>query len=192
MATLGMRGTVTAEMLSAIDAAQDQGLSDDCLLLSAQEAARRNMGSLEGWQHVLTRFLQMGLLQPDQIQKYQHDRRKLASGLLQVMDALNVPGRLGENEISRYRQWTQDWGFSQEMVLLAASLAVGMRAPLTYLGRVLENWAKDNIRTPVAAQKKVQKQGDAAVMTGRKIPDTLRYAQKTYTDEELEARLSAL
>ncbi|MGN0679771.1 MAG: DnaD domain protein, partial [Oscillospiraceae bacterium] len=53
------------------------------------------------------------------------------------------------------RVWTEDWGFSEEIILLAINKTIEQigQPKLNYTNKILENWKADGITTPEQTEK---------------------------------------
>ena len=89
-----------------------------------------------------------------------HDQR---TAWRKVEKAMGIDRRLpSAKELKNAYTWVEEWGFSSEMLRAAYEECVDNTAKVSmaYIGRVLQNWHKQGIKTPEeAAAAKTEKAG---------------------------------
>ena len=70
-----------------------------------------------------------------------------------LREALELKTALTPKMREMLHVWSEDWGFSEEMILLACNKTIDQIGKLNpaYTNKILENWKKDSITTPEAA-----------------------------------------
>ena len=81
-----------------------------------------------------------------------------------------------------YRRWTDEWGFDEGMLILAAEQAREAEQPLPYINKILQTWHEEGVKEPGQAAKKRTRP-----TAGRQV-SAQQYTQRDYSEEELERR----
>lgn len=71
-----------------------------------------------------------------------------------LREALNMKTDFPPAQKKFIRVWTEDWGFSEEIILLAINKTIEQigQPKLNYTNKILENWKTDGITTPEQAE----------------------------------------
>ena len=79
-----------------------------------------------------------------------------------------------------YAVWADNWGFSDEVILYAASLAQGRAHAMSQVGNTLASWKRQNVTTLEQAKKTSETPSGT----------TKHFAnERTYTKQQLDAFL---
>lgn len=83
---------------------------------------------------------------------------KLMSVEEKLRDAMELKTSFSPNQISFIKIWTEDWGFSEDMILLAHNLTMDKTGSMnfSYTNGILENWKNDGIYNTDEANRKNQ------------------------------------
>ncbi|MCH5205810.1 MAG: DnaD domain protein [Oscillospiraceae bacterium] len=75
-----------------------------------------------------------------------------------LREALEMTTAFSPQQKKLIKIWSEDWGFSEEMILLACNKTVDQlgKWKSSYTNKILENWKSDNIFTPDAANSEKQ------------------------------------
>ncbi len=70
--------------------------------------------------------------------------------------AMELKTAFSPNQLSYIRVWAEDWGFSEDMILLAHQITLDRIGQLkfSYTDKILENWKKNGVYTPDEARQK--------------------------------------
>jgi len=160
---------------------------DPDLVLFAAEEARRMSGNLETAEKYLEIYKRMNLTTRGQAQDYMNEVRSVNRVLYRIFEACGQTGKPNKADRELYQQW-REWGFSEEMMLLAAAQSKNADARIPYLNKVLEGWHNDGITTKeqVEKRKNARTARPAAASPVRTV-SAQQYEQREYTGEELSA-----
>lgn len=109
-------------------------------------------------------------------EKSEKKQRDLARQMLSAMGSNRPVSKLDEE---RYVKFTGEYGFSHELILLAAQKSRDAKNPAQYMHRILKNWKQDGIATLEQAQETFQKRTSAAKAK-------FDYSQRNYGKGELD------
>lgn len=155
----------------------------DVILLAAREAARTG-GRLDDALMLLNAWRGKGLSTPAQVEEYIaafYESNRLLSQLFEQCGKTEKPAGPDRALLNK---WRKEWGFSPEMLMLAASFAQGADKKMPYMDAMLKAWREQNIQTPEAAQatRESFQKAPAALPPQRrgKVVTEQLYTQRTY------------
>ncbi len=90
-----------------------------------------------------------------------------------------------KNEREQIEIWHVNWGFSPEMLLLAAEYASATSTPFATMKKTVNGWHERGIATVSAAKEAQERKTDAKDARGAS-PYTFNYQQHGYSDEVLK------
>jgi len=98
-------------------------------------------------------WFQEGVRTPEDAEELAQRRRKGAGKHKAIIQYLGLKRQLTGAEQTLLDKWTEEWGFSNEVIILACTEATGVRNPLQYVNRILESWREQGVRTVADAEK---------------------------------------
>ncbi len=167
--------------------------SEEMILLAARESKGQPLETVEG---MLASWTAKGIGTPAQARVYIREFRDQSRLMRDLRGLWGLDYSLGPQDREKIAAWEKQLGFTPEQILHAAPVAAGTAKPLLYLNKVLEDYARQGIRTPEQMdldRKNRQKQKPAEKPAKQVIAQ--QYAQRDYsgaqeTPEEMMARLS--
>ena len=124
-----------------------KGWEEDALYTVAQYCFKSNIRTLNGVNNAVTRFTKLGLITTDSINEYLN---KLLENDEKIMDVIHASGsnrNVSTLDRELYKTWTSDWGFNQDIITYAASLATDKAQAFGYINRVLSRMHENKIYT---------------------------------------------
>ena len=95
-----------------------------------------------------------------------------------MLTALGSQRQVSNLDVERYEKFSGEYGFSHELILLAAEKSRDAKNPAQYMHRILKNWKQDGITTLEQAQETFQKRSNTA-------KPAFDYSQRSYAPGEL-------
>ena len=178
------RGKSTLSLEKPFQRLCDQ-YGQEIVLLAARETAQVG-GDLEKLEYALERMRAQGIATLADAQAYFEEIHRQNLALQPLFEACGRQSSPTVGDRTLYRKWL-GWGFSQEMLLLAAGQARGASRPMPYMDKILDSWRAAGITTPAQAAA----QQPPAVSGGKRV-SAQQYAQRDYTEEELEKKIGKL
>ena len=165
----------------------------DVILLAAREAARAG-GKMDDVLRLLNTWNEKGLATTRQVEEYISAFYESNRVLAQLYEQCGKSEKPTAPDRVLLSKWQKEWGFSTDMLMLAASLSQGADKKMPYMDAMLKAWFEQNIKTPEAAQAardRREKQPAAAVVPsgtpqrrGKVVTEQL-YTQRTYNEIDL-------
>ena len=97
----------------------------------------------------VNKFYRQGLLSSSEIGAFMNEAVKRDDEIREILDKAGVSRPVTSRDRDSYRTWTYTWQMSREVILYAASLAVGNANPDTF-SKI--NRAKSSSSTPVSCR----------------------------------------
>lgn len=183
-AALGFRGA--NDMLRTTYRRLRGQFDHEVMLLAATEAQRGQKG-VDGCEALLTSWQKQGLHSADAVRAYIGEFRQISQALQAMFEACGHPGRPTAADRAMYKKWRQDWGFSDEMLLLAAKQAANADSKPPYIDKVLQAWKEAGVTIPSHVEARQKPARTAAAQRPAKQVSAQQYTQRTYSKEELDA-----
>ncbi len=162
---------------------RNMGFDKDMLLLVADNCFKSSIRTLEGLNNILVKLHKMGIITINAYNQYLADNLAKDEVIKQVLTALNISRNVIKADRDYYTTWTQNWGFSHEIVLYAASLSAGKSNAINYLNKILSNWHESNITTLEKAK---------ATSTNLPKEEENKFIHNNYTKEQISSLISNL
>lgn len=200
LAQLGRRSvSPTPHDVEVISLWQTQGFEWEAILLAAQVAHHNGGNSLDSVGQRLDAWKQKGLYTraaaEDYLRAVQRDNRQL----MQLYEAAGIEGRPSAADRQLLHRWQDQLGMPQDVLLLAAGYAVGAKSPMPFIDRIVQSWNAAGIHDAARAKAEHDRRGVPSPVPGAQATATApaarpvkevakhRYAQRQYSEEELDA-----
>ncbi len=135
----------------------NMGFDEVTLKTIANNCHGTTVKTLDGFNNIITKLFKLGITTLEGYNKYLSDNLKVDSLINEVLTALNLNRVANNNDRAFYKVWSIDWGFSQDVILYAASLSKDKANSISYLNKILSNWNGEGIKTlDKAKQAKVE------------------------------------
>ncbi|MBQ2714506.1 MAG: DnaD domain protein [Clostridia bacterium] len=157
-----------------------RGFDKDSIVTVAQYCFRRNIRTIEGVNHAINKFYKLGLVSVDSINRYIDHLLENDNIIARILEKAGCARTVLSADRDYYNTWSTIWGFSDEMIEYAATLAVNTSLPLSYINKVLSRWNSEKITTLEEAKKSSQN-------VKSETQTQKDYITRNYSNEELDA-----
>ena len=101
----------------------------------------------------------------------------------EVLTTLSIDRNVIKADRDYYAVWTENWGFTHDVIMYAASLSAGRNNALSYLNKILSNWNESGVKTL-----------DKAKITSSNLPkeEPTKLIHNNYTKEQISSLISNL
>lgn len=120
----------------------NEGFSANGLLMIAERCFLSDVRTLGGMDNEVSEYFSLGYVTDDAVRAHIREIERTDEVLEKVLRASGTPRRVRENDRTFYRNWLS-WGFGEDTILEAATLAVGKPYALSYINQVLSNWKRE-------------------------------------------------
>jgi DnaD/phage-associated family protein len=165
------------------------GFSEEAIENIAKYCFKNSLRRFEDMNNVILKFYKLGLLSIQSLQQYFTDILSEDEKIKELLLQLGADNR-SVNSYDRdfYKNWTNNWGISSELIFYGASLAAGKAQPMRYLNGILAKWHQNKVETIEDAKK-----NSIEILQQRenKKPEA-NIKTREYTKEELGALFDSL
>lgn len=160
------------------------GFTEGALTVIATYCFKHNVRTLEGMNGTVEKFYKQGLITEQSIEDFIQSAVEKDEFIQSVFETAGLSRNITARDRDSFKMWTQGWGMSKELILLAAKKAQGLPNTIPYMNGILSNWYNAKITTVEEAEKtpapqKESKKDDVTVV-------------KTYTAEQINALFANL
>jgi DnaD/phage-associated family protein len=133
------------------------GYEADMVEAIIREGLRQGVTRMSYLKQVARQWSEEGITTPEEAEQYIQAFRKSAGKHKSIVQYLGLKRQLTMAEQALLDKWTQEWGFSNEVVIRACAEAVGSQNPLQYVNKILESWLAQSVKTVADADAVMQK-----------------------------------
>lgn len=119
-----------------------------------REGQRQGVTRMAYLNQIARQWYEEGIRSPEEAKLHVERHRKAVGKHKSVLQYLGYK-RLTGAEQAMLDRWTDEWGFSNEVIIRACTEAAGVDNPLTYVNRILEGWQKQGVKTLAEAEQAV-------------------------------------
>ncbi len=156
-----------------------KGFDEHAIITIAQYCFRRNIRTLEGVSHAINKFYKLGLVSTESINRYLDHLLENDEFISKILKEAGCARSVISSDRDYYNTWSDGWGFSDEIILHAASLATSKSLPLPYINQILSRWREEGIKTVEQAKK------SSTTLSPSTKTATKDFITRTYSDEQL-------
>lgn len=125
----------------------NMGFDIDCLMLVADNCFKSSIRTLEGLNSILVKLYKLGIINTASYTQYLNESLAKDNIIKEVLTELNIQRNVIKSDRDYYSIWSNNWGFSHEIIMYGASLSAGKVNAMNYLNKVLSNWHEAGVKT---------------------------------------------
>ena len=165
----------------------NKGYDAQTLILVSMYCFKQSIRSLEAMNTVVQKFYKLGLVSTESIEQYITSIIKSDEQIKTILDNVGLLRSVSSYDREYYKTWNNNWGFSDEQILLASSAAKGKSNPMSYLNKILATLNEKNIKTDKEIEKYIK-----SVAVGNEQTDKADFSTRSYSTEEMNAVFDSL
>lgn len=159
----------------------NMGFDVELLTMVADNCFKSSIRTLEGFNNIINKLFKMGIVNINSYMQYLNDNLAVDDKIREVLSGLNLARNVNNMDRNFYRIWTEDWGFSHNVIMCAVEMSVGKANAVQYLNKILSNWNGEGIKT-VEQAKSVRVDS----------PQTSSFIHNNYTKEQIASLITNL
>lgn len=144
---------LTKEIDTYVVAWQTKGFDIETLKVIADNCFKSSIKTLEGFNNVINKLFKLGIVNLESYQQYLRDNLATDNKILEVLSTLGLNRLVNNQDRNFYQVWTENWGFSHDVIIYASTLANGKSNAIQYLNQILSNWNSQGTKTLEMAKK---------------------------------------
>lgn len=157
----------------------NKGYDKATLLLIADYCFKGSIRRLEGMNDVINKFYKLGLVSDESINKYLSNLLRNDDRIKKILTKADIAKNITNSDRNFYKTWSEDWGFSDELISYAAEQASGRARAFIHINKTLSFYKSEGIDTVAKAKARRQDNEKSTVIKG--------IAERTYTKDQLNA-----
>jgi DnaD/phage-associated family protein len=118
-----------------------------------KEGQRQGVTRMTYLNQVARQWYEEGIRTPEEAEAYVQKYRKSAAKHKVIINYIGIKRQLSGAEQALLDRWTDEWGFSNPVIMKACDEAAGSQNPLQYVNKVLENWLERGVKTVEDAER---------------------------------------
>lgn len=177
---LNLPGVTVNDSTRAEYAKMREMYADDVILLAGRECAKRGC-AFEDVAKTLKAWQTKGLKTQKDIAAYMDQLGQYNEFVDQLYTVWGKISRSSAANCALVKKWLDEWHFTREMIVYCAAYAREKERPMPYLNGVLDNFRKQGVFTPEAAEALGAAQ--PAAKPGKTVREQ-QYTQRNYDDSE--------
>lgn len=158
-----------------------KGFDKDALLKIAAHCFTRGIKTLEGMNGTVNKMLKEGCLSAEAIDEYLAGCAARDEVIARVIAATGSSRSVTANDRDLYGVWSDIWGFSDEVIIYAATLSQGRANAMSHTGNLLSYWKRQG----ASGMDEVKKLSEQSA----KAPRAAFTGERNYTKQQLDAFL---
>ena len=166
----------------------NKGYSVETLTFISMYCFKQSIRSLDGMNTVVQKFYKLGLVSLESLEQYIMSIIKGDEQIKTILDKAGLVRSVSSYDRDYYKTWTNNWGFTDEQILLVAEVSSGKSNPMSYTNKVLATLNEKGIKTDAEIKKELK--NVATTVEGSQNKQT--FEQRKYTAEELNAVYDSL
>ena len=137
------------------------GFDVETLKLVADNCFKSSIKTLEGFNNIINKLFKLGINNINSYMQYVNDNLAVDEKIKKVLLELNLTRNVNNMDRNFYSTWTLNWGFTDDVILYAATLSKNKANALMYLNKILSNWNNDGVKSlDKAKQQNVETSND--------------------------------
>lgn len=162
------------------------GMEEALILYAADKMASISEPSFGYLDRILERYYEDGMTTLRAAEAFDEEDTRGSAALKSLLRAAGLRRQPSRDETAAYRRWTEEWGYTGDMLLAAAEASRGAANVWAKLNSIVNRWHDSGINTIEAAQTDLK--NAPAKQTGK---SAARYGvwETDYTEEELDSMM---
>lgn len=169
----------------------NKGFDNETLIFLSQNCFEQSIRTLEGMNTIVQKFYKLAIISIDSIKQYMEGAIKTDERIKSITEALGLFRNVSSLDRELYRNWTENWNFSDEQIKIVATSLQNRAVSMQYLGRVLAEMHSSEIKTDDEIKKFVSKFSSGNSSDKSKVSGN-KFETRNYTKEELSAVFDSL
>jgi len=141
------------EIADILDWGETYGFGPDMVAAVIKEGQDHGVTKMSYLNQIASEWAENGVRTPEEAEAYSARYKQAMGKHKRIVKYLNLGRPFTGAELNLLDKWTEDWGFSHEVIMRAAQTAAGVRNPLQYMNRVLESWKEMGVKTVADADR---------------------------------------
>ena len=161
------------------------GFSRETILEIASYCRKTSIRTLEGMNDKIQKFFKLGLVSIEALHSYLEGVVAQNKQIQEILNKVGLPRKVNYLDREFFKNWTENFKMPEDVIMYAASLAVGKIQPMQYINSILSTWHQKGITT-------LEKAKDDKLPTTSQIQKPSMSTGRSYQKEELDALIQSI
>lgn len=166
----------------------NMGYDEEILLKISNYCFKSSIRTLENMDKQILKFYKLGITNLKSLDEYFDDILHFEEQIKQILEKLGLSRNINNIDREYYKNWTNNWNMSAELINYAITLSIGKPQPLQYMNKVLSKWHENNIKTVDEAKKCTDLTKETKTITS----NCNNYQTRDYTSEQINSLFTNL
>jgi len=136
---------ISAAQRALYESWRERGVPSELVLFAAERAAAGAKTRFSDIDAILNDWLSRGLLTPEDVEQHIAAQRLEMQNTIELFSRAGVRKGISAADIKLLKKFTEEYGFSTDIVLYAAECAYGLSHPLRSVDKILQRWKERGI-----------------------------------------------
>lgn len=141
------------EIADIQDWGETYGYGPEMVKAVIDEGQRLGVTRMSYLNQIARQWAEEGIRTPAEAEAYAARYKQAVGKHKRIVKYLGLNRPITGAEQGLLDKWTEDWGFSDEVIMRAAEIAAGVSKPLQYMNTVLESWKAKGVKTVADADR---------------------------------------
>ena len=156
----------------------EKGYDAKGLLTIANYCFHKNIRKMSDMNNLVLEFYSNGIISNEAIDEHFTQLIMVEKRIKGILKKLGSSRNVSLQDKDFYRVWTENWGFSDDIIDYAVELCIGKSNSIAYINRLLSNWHNSGLKTLVECKR------DSSNIS--QVASSTFGMQRNYTESELE------
>jgi len=164
----------------------NKGYDEKTLEVLSTYCFKQDVKSLSLMNEIVLKLYKIGVVSINAINEYIQRVVSTDNSIKEILQKLGIVRRVNSADRDFYKAWSEDWNFSEDIIMLAAEKSINAGQPIRYMNKLLLELNAKNIHTYSEAEKELSKAQPSISKTKND------FTEREYTSEELNALFDSL
>ena len=165
----------------------NKGYDAETLILISMYCFKQSIRTLESMNTIVQKFYKLGLVSASSIEQYISSVLKTDEQIKLILDSVGLIRSVSSYDRDYYKTWVNNWGFTDEQIMMVSKSGRGKSNPMSYLNKVLATLNEKNIKSDNDIEKHLSIISSDSTKESK--PD---FTTRTYSSEEMNALFDSL
>lgn len=123
------------------------GFATDMVQAVIREGQNQGITRMSYLNQIARQWHEENVRTPQEAEDYAQRYRRTAAKHRAIIQYIGLKRPLTRAEQALLDRWTEEWGFSNEVIVRACTEATGTQNPMQYINAILERWKEQGVRT---------------------------------------------
>jgi len=162
------------------------GFQSDVLISLADYSFKNNIRDMVRFDEVVEKFYRKGIISKESMAEFVDEGIKRDGEIKELFTKLKIDRFITQRDRDIFKNWTQNWGFSKDIIEHALELAKTKEHPISYMNACLAAYFEKGLKTITDIKK------ESAPLPKETVRKSDNFVSRTLSAEEINAMFGRL